>query len=428
MTLDVPSLIAYTTASLAIMSGLLLTVWLTRNTPGWLLWCSLALFMGVCGSMLLGHPALLPGIWGDRLGATFVVLAYGLTWQSVRAFYRRSPVTPYIILIAGGWLLLSCAIGAYWHLAVLSVAIRVMLIAVFNGLACYELWRSRQERLPSWTILFGLFLGAAMLSVTRAALVGVLPAPLGALPTTAWAAAAYITAGMTQALVMTVFMIALMGERAAFAGNRLASYDALTGVFNRRSWEEQAERFVTRSRDTGRPLTILMFDLDHFKQVNDRFGHQVGDRVIQVAARLAEQTLRSQDRVFVSAARSSCACFPIPPSRRAFRQQRGCGRHSSEKPPMCWGPARGPRSASASYRQRCRSGAWPIFSRRRMRRFTRPSVPAATEASPACSRRPPSSSCPWLSRARLSAQLTPSAGRTSPGSGPLPPSSSSAGR
>jgi diguanylate cyclase (GGDEF)-like protein len=298
VTLDVPSLIAYTTASLAIMSGLLLTVWLTRNTPGWLLWCSLALFMGVCGSMLLGHPALLPGIWGDRLGASFVVLAYGLTWQSVRAFYRRSPVTPYIILIAGGWLLLSCAIGAYWHLAVLSVAIRVMLIAVFNGLACYELWRSRQERLPSWTILFGLFLGAAMLSVTRAALVGVLPAPLGALPTTAWAAAAYITAGMTQALVMTVFMIALMGERAAFAGNRLASYDALTGVFNRRSWEEQAERFVTRSRDTGRPLTILMFDLDHFKQVNDRFGHQVGDRVIQVAARLAEQTLRSQDRVF----------------------------------------------------------------------------------------------------------------------------------
>ena len=298
MILEVPSLIDYTTISLAVMSCLLLIVWLTRNTVAWLLWSSLSLFMGVCGVMIIGHPSWLPGMWSARVGGTFVVLAYGFTWESVRAFYRRKPATRYILLLTLSWLVFACFIVGVWHLTLLSVAVRATLIAGFNAMACYELWRSRQDRLPSWAVLFSLFLGSAILSIARASFVGTLPAPLGALPTEAWAAVGYMTAGTIQALVITVFMIALMGERAAVDGRRLASHDALTGVFNRRSWEEQAERFVTNSRATGRPLTLLMFDLDHFKQINDQFGHQVGDSVIQVAARLAEQNLRSQDRIF----------------------------------------------------------------------------------------------------------------------------------
>jgi diguanylate cyclase (GGDEF)-like protein len=288
----------YTAASLAVMSVLLLIVWSTTTAATWLLWCSLSLFMGVCGTVILGHPSLLPVPWSDHAGATFVVLAYGFSWQSVRAFYGRSAATVLIIIAAGAWLLFSGVIVGSGHLGVLSVGIRATLIAGFNALACYELWRSRTETLPSWTILFGLFLAAAILSVARTVLVADLPAPIGAQPATSGAAAGYITAGLIQALGITVFMISLMSERAAVDGRRLATYDALTGVFNRRSWDEQAEHFVRSSRDTGCPLTLLMFDLDHFKQVNDRFGHQVGDRVIQTAARLAEQTLRSQDRVF----------------------------------------------------------------------------------------------------------------------------------
>ena len=298
MAVDVHTLIIYTTTSLGVMSCLLLIMWVSRDTPAWLLWCSLSLFMGVCGSVLLGHPSLLPGVWSDRVGATFVVLAYGLTWQSVRAFYSRPPATSYVILVACSWLLFSGLIVGSWHLTVMSVAIRAALIAGFNALACFELWRSRKDRLPSWAILFVLFLCSAILSITRAILVANLPAPLGALPSADWAAAGYITASMIQALVMTVFMIGLMGERAAVDGHRLASSDVLTGVFNRRSWEEQAELFVRSSRETGRPLTFLMFDLDHFKQINDRFGHQVGDKVIQTAARVTEQTLRPQDKIF----------------------------------------------------------------------------------------------------------------------------------
>jgi two-component system, cell cycle response regulator len=70
---------------------------------------------------------------------------------------------------------------------------------------------------------------------------------------------------------------------------RAASTDPLTGIANRRSFEEALDRELTRSCRTGEPLTLVMLDLDHFKQVNDNHGHQKGDEVLRrVAASLLE--------------------------------------------------------------------------------------------------------------------------------------------
>ena len=68
-----------------------------------------------------------------------------------------------------------------------------------------------------------------------------------------------------------------------------ASTDPLTGIANRRSFEEALDREIARSCRTGEPLTLVMLDLDHFKQVNDNHGHQKGDEMLrQVAASLLE--------------------------------------------------------------------------------------------------------------------------------------------
>ncbi len=67
---------------------------------------------------------------------------------------------------------------------------------------------------------------------------------------------------------------------------RLASIDPLTGVFNRRVFFEQAEAARDRCRDGG-TLTAIMFDIDHFKRVNDLYGHDVGDLAIASVAQLA---------------------------------------------------------------------------------------------------------------------------------------------
>ena len=70
-----------------------------------------------------------------------------------------------------------------------------------------------------------------------------------------------------------------------------ATRDALTGTLNRRTLMCEAELAFTRSRTTGAPLVCLMCDIDHFKSINDRFGHGAGDRVIESAARELAQAV-----------------------------------------------------------------------------------------------------------------------------------------
>jgi len=76
---------------------------------------------------------------------------------------------------------------------------------------------------------------------------------------------------------------------------RKASTDALTGALNRHGFGEAAEAELLRAQRYQRKLSMIMFDLDHFKAVNDRHGHAVGDRVLQEAARLVDQNLRLAD-------------------------------------------------------------------------------------------------------------------------------------
>ncbi len=75
----------------------------------------------------------------------------------------------------------------------------------------------------------------------------------------------------------------------------LARSDALTGLANRRHFGEQAASEFARARRLGQPLSVLMFDIDHFKRINDTHGHPVGDEVIRRVARLAGQQLRTLD-------------------------------------------------------------------------------------------------------------------------------------
>jgi diguanylate cyclase (GGDEF)-like protein len=75
----------------------------------------------------------------------------------------------------------------------------------------------------------------------------------------------------------------------------LATLDELTGLSNRRSFFRQAVRELNRAVRNGRPLAALMIDLDHFKQINDRFGHTLGDWVLQKVGEVLRSELRGED-------------------------------------------------------------------------------------------------------------------------------------
>ncbi len=99
----------------------------------------------------------------------------------------------------------------------------------------------------------------------------------------------------TRAMVARTLEALLMAHRRS--QQRVYS-DPLTGLHNRRFFENQLGLELERSLRTGQPLALLFVDLDHFKRVNDERGHEVGDLVLQHAARLMLQHLRRIDQVF----------------------------------------------------------------------------------------------------------------------------------
>jgi len=79
------------------------------------------------------------------------------------------------------------------------------------------------------------------------------------------------------------------------AVTRLATLDPLTGAYNRRTFIELATRELKRSLRSGRPLSVLVFDLDRFKDINDNHGHLAGDRVLCRVKAIVDKCLRADD-------------------------------------------------------------------------------------------------------------------------------------
>jgi diguanylate cyclase (GGDEF)-like protein len=78
----------------------------------------------------------------------------------------------------------------------------------------------------------------------------------------------------------------------------LAISDTLTGAFNRRKWEENLTLEIARTRRTGQELSIIIFDIDFFKKINDNYGHDVGDRVLVEIVKIVKTQIRKIDSLY----------------------------------------------------------------------------------------------------------------------------------
>jgi len=84
-------------------------------------------------------------------------------------------------------------------------------------------------------------------------------------------------------------------ERTELRHKTAAMTDPLTGLLNRRAFLQDAEVLLQQQIARDRPIAVLLIDLDHFKSINDRFGHAVGDKVLQIFARTTRAGLRQSD-------------------------------------------------------------------------------------------------------------------------------------
>jgi diguanylate cyclase (GGDEF)-like protein len=86
-------------------------------------------------------------------------------------------------------------------------------------------------------------------------------------------------------------------KRAESAARELASRDTVTGLLNRRGLDAALANLLISPRHDGHPLALLQIDLDHFKSVNDTYGHEAGDRVLCEVAAILERSVRRSDVV-----------------------------------------------------------------------------------------------------------------------------------
>ena len=108
--------------------------------------------------------------------------------------------------------------------------------------------------------------------------------------------AIYISSYAVTMLTLSIGVILLATERLRNDLEYLATHDMMTGTLNRRAIVESAERELARCRRHGHVMSLLMMDLDHFKKINDTYGHLVGDRVLKEFTGKVSALLRLPDQ------------------------------------------------------------------------------------------------------------------------------------
>jgi diguanylate cyclase (GGDEF)-like protein len=102
-------------------------------------------------------------------------------------------------------------------------------------------------------------------------------------------------AACSALIAASIAFLLLHKARSDAEAQRLATTDPLTGAYNRRTFQEIAEREMSRARRANQPLSIIMLDIDHLRKLNDDYGQRAGDEVLQRFADIVRTALRKED-------------------------------------------------------------------------------------------------------------------------------------
>ena len=291
MLLDISTLYLVATMVAAMLGAMLLFFGKQESIPA-LKWWGTAYLLGAASVALwtLASSAL-----GEMLSLALNAVGFvacGMVWNASRVFHGRKPNLPGLVLGAIAWIATVMTLAP--EAAALRITIGAGIVAVYAALTASELWTERrrtlQKRWPAIVVpmLHGLVL---MLPI----LLGDFLHPQDA----TFSGSIWLTVFSIELVlyaVGTVFVIfMLVSERAVTVHKTAASMDPLTGMFNRRGFSEATGRVIEREANAGRPVTVLIFDIDHFKSINDRFGHPAGDEILKLFSTVVINTLRISD-------------------------------------------------------------------------------------------------------------------------------------
>ncbi|HVY42324.1 MAG TPA: GGDEF domain-containing protein, partial [Hyphomicrobiaceae bacterium] len=309
MQLDSLTLLVAGCAFLVMLGGVFVLVWSRHRDSTELLWWGLPLVLGGFGLAAYMKPDWQSDYLAITLGNAARLFALGCLWQGVRVFQHRRPALLRLAAICLVWIGL-CAVPAFVENMLARVIVASLITLWLAGLAIWELWRDRNEALASrWPTLLT-FVSFALVNLVRVIIAPWAPFPMGAGPVNAWWLAIFLWVVFAHASLASMLFLAMTLERREAEQRGFALSDPLTGLMNRRAFADFAARMNRRRIGQRSALALLVLDLDHFKQVNDRFGHEAGDRMLKAFADVAERNVRPSDQLFRMGGEEFCFVLP----------------------------------------------------------------------------------------------------------------------
>lgn len=297
MNLDIRTMMVMMSALALMFSGLLTLAGLhAGNVRGVQHWAmgSLCIGLGLGFSYTQLEP---PGdAWALVIGAALPMAGVGLQFNGIQTFKtgRCNGYIPWLLaglaLILGIWFVVI-------HPDIHARAVANSLVFGLSNAACARalLIRMEQPLRTAYWFTGATFTILAVLFLIRAIVVFFAPPnSYGLYLQTPINPISFFIGSMAQMCLAFGFVL-MLNYRLSADLQKLAASDALTGALNRRSLEQEAVRLSARCSRTGDSLAIMMIDVDHFKSINDRYGHPVGDEVLRRLAAVAQKTIRSDD-------------------------------------------------------------------------------------------------------------------------------------
>jgi len=285
--LDLPTLSLVAVCIAGLLGVFLIIDWMQQRNVRALAWWGSAYLIGASAMALGTMPSPIIKLPPQVPGA-LTFLACGMIWNGVRLFQGRR-ILPFATFIgAAVWLGVGQIPGVLENGN--GQIVGALIVPIYTFFIAMELWRERRRTRYSRAAAIVVPCLHAGIFLVPLAMHAFLPAGHNA---------AWLTVFTLETIlyaVGTAFIVMLMvKDHHVHIYRTAASTDPRTGLLNRRAFMENALTLCKQQGKRGEPVATLMFDLDYFKSINDRFGHSVGDDVLRLFGQVVRASTRADD-------------------------------------------------------------------------------------------------------------------------------------